>query len=102
MFWYSRPKDKRYRRDFARLELARLKFRFFFSLSDLDVLQNRFCHFKFARSLISKKSRLTKIQTRCLLTLRSRAVYNRFKLSRLQVKKLGASGLIMGLRRGIW
>lgn len=41
--------DKRYRRDFARLELARLKFRFFFSLSDLDVLQNRFCHFKFAR-----------------------------------------------------
>jgi len=102
MFWYSRPYDKKLRRNFSRTELNRLKFMYFFVLPNLSLMQKRYCLLKFNRSSLSKLSFITKIQTRCVITLRSKAVYNKFKLSRLQLKKYGSNGLLMGLRKSMW
>jgi len=68
----------------------------------LTLMQKRFCRLKYNRSHLSKKSLITKIQTRCVLTLRAKSVYNKFKLSRLQLKKYGSNGYLMGVRKSMW
>ena len=40
-----------------------------------------------------------KIRNRCLLTGRSRGVYNYFKLSRIMIKELASKGLLAGVKK---
>jgi small subunit ribosomal protein S14 len=44
----------------------------------------------------------TRVRNRCELTGRSRAVYRKFKLSRIMVRELGNKGLIPGLTKSSW
>ena len=44
----------------------------------------------------------TRVRNRCQLTGRSRAVYRKFKLSRIMVRELGNKGLIPGLTKSSW
>jgi len=41
----------------------------------------------------------TKARNRCVLTGRSRGVYNFFKISRLMIKDLASKGLLPGLKK---
>ena len=41
----------------------------------------------------------SKIRNICIVTGRTRAVFNNYKISRIQLKKLGESGQIPGLRK---
>ncbi len=43
-----------------------------------------------------------RIRNRCELTGRSRAVYRRFKLSRIMLRKLASEGLIPGVTKSSW
>ena len=44
----------------------------------------------------------TRIRNRCELTGRSRAVYRKFRLSRVMLRELGNKGLIPGLTKSSW
>src|ERR1043165_4405389 len=44
----------------------------------------------------------TRIRNRCELTGRSRAVYRKFRLSRIMLRELGNKGLIPGLVKSSW
>ena len=43
-----------------------------------------------------------RLRNRCVLTGRSRAVYKKFKLSRLMFRKLALSGEIIGVKKISW
>ena len=44
----------------------------------------------------------TRIRNRCELTGRSRAVYRKFRLSRIMLREMGNKGLIPGLTKSSW
>ncbi len=44
----------------------------------------------------------TRVKNRCELTGRSRAVYRRFKLSRIALRDLASVGLIPGVTKSSW
>lgn len=45
---------------------------------------------------------LTFVKNRCVLTNRSRAVYRKFKMSRIFFKKYSLKGDIMGVKKASW
>ena len=44
----------------------------------------------------------TRVRNRCELTGRSRAVYRKFRLSRVMLRELGNKGLIPGVTKSSW
>jgi small subunit ribosomal protein S14 len=44
----------------------------------------------------------TRLRNHCALTGRSRAVYQKFKISRLMLRKLALEGKIPGMRKASW
>ena len=40
-----------------------------------------------------------KVRNRCVLTGRSRGIYNYFKISRVMIRQLAAQGLLPGLKK---
>lgn len=44
----------------------------------------------------------TRIKSMCALTGRSRAVYRKFKVSRIMLRKLALEGKIPGMRKASW
>ena len=49
-----------------------------------------------------RNSAETRIRNRCEVTGRSRAVYRKFKMSRIAVRELGNKGLVPGLVKSSW
>ncbi len=49
-----------------------------------------------------KKNSITKIRNRCILTNRARAVYRKFKISRLFFKKYALQGELLGVKKASW
>ena len=48
------------------------------------------------------RARLKRVRNRCELTGRPRAVYRKFKLSRIALRELGSKGQIPGLVKSSW
>ena len=51
---------------------------------------------------IPRNGNPTRIRNRCELTGRSRAVYRKFRLSRIMLREMGNKGLIPGLTKSSW
>ena len=51
---------------------------------------------------LPRNSSPTRVRSRCLLTGRPRAVYRKFKLSRIALRTLASSGLIPGMTKSSW
>ena len=51
---------------------------------------------------IPRNGNPTRIRNRCELTGRTRAVYRKFRLSRIMLRELGNKGLIPGLTKSSW
>jgi small subunit ribosomal protein S14 len=51
---------------------------------------------------IPRNGNPTRVRNRCELTGRSRAVYRKFRLSRVMLRELGNKGLIPGLTKSSW
>ena len=52
--------------------------------------------------LLPRNSSLTRLRNRCVITNRPRAVYKKFKLSRLMFRKLASQGEIPGIKKASW
>ena len=51
---------------------------------------------------IPRNGNPTRVRNRCELTGRSRAVYRKFRLSRIMLREMGNQGLIPGLTKSSW
>jgi ribosomal protein S14 len=51
---------------------------------------------------LPKNSSATRVRNRCVLTGRSRAVYQMFKMSRLCFRELASTGQIPGVKKSSW
>jgi small subunit ribosomal protein S14 len=51
---------------------------------------------------LPRNSSRTRIRNRCEVTGRPRAVYRKFKMSRIALRDLGSKGLIPGLVKSSW
>tara|TARA_B100001142_G_scaffold300436_1_gene325208 strand:+ start:32757 stop:33056 length:300 start_codon:yes stop_codon:yes gene_type:complete len=49
-----------------------------------------------------RNSSVTRVRNRCVLTNRPRAVYKKFKFSRIQLRNLALEGEIPGIRKATW
>lgn len=49
-----------------------------------------------------RKSSISKIKNKCLLSGRNRSVLKKFRLSRMFLKNLGVSGFINGFKKASW
>lgn len=52
--------------------------------------------------LFSRNSSKTRVRNRCTLTNRPRAVYKKFKISRLMFRELSLKGEIPGIKKITW
>lgn len=48
---------------------------------------------------LNKKNSLNKIKNRCILTGRSKSIYSKFSISRIKLREMFFSGLVIGLRK---
>lgn len=51
---------------------------------------------------LPRNSAATRVRSRCQLTGRPRAVYRKFKLSRIALRELASAGLIPGMTKSSW
>lgn len=51
---------------------------------------------------LPRNSSPCRVRSRCLLTGRPRAVYRKFKLSRIALRELASAGLIPGMTKSSW
>jgi small subunit ribosomal protein S14 len=51
---------------------------------------------------LPRNSSPTRIRSRCELTGRPRAVYRKFKLSRIALRELASAGMIPGMTKSSW
>ena len=49
-----------------------------------------------------RDSSIVRIRNRCVLTNRSRAVYRKFKMSRLMLRELALKGYLIGVKKASW
>ena len=49
-----------------------------------------------------RNSSPTRVRNRCEITGRPRAVYRKFKMSRIALRELGSQGVIPGLTKSSW
>jgi ribosomal protein S14 len=96
---YLQIKDKKLRLSFLKIEI-KLKLKKFISINLLTSnfsINNKF----FYLFLKKKKSILSKIVRRCVLTNRSKSIRS-FKVSRIQSKELISFGVIPGYKKAVW
>lgn len=96
---YLQIKDKKLRLSFLKIEI-KLKLKKFISINLLTsnfIINNKF----FYLFLKKKKSILSKIVRRCVLTNRSKSIRS-FKVSRMQSKELISFGVIPGYKKAVW
>jgi small subunit ribosomal protein S14 len=66
----------------------------------LDETERLMARLKMAE--VPRNGNPTRIRNRCELTGRSRAVYRKFRLSRIMLREMGNKGLIPGLTKSSW
>lgn len=51
---------------------------------------------------LPKNGSISRMQTRCLITNRSRSIYKKYKISRLVFRRLALKGELVGVRKSSW
>jgi ribosomal protein S14 len=96
---YLQIKDKKLRLSFLKMEI-KFKLKKFISINLLtsNFSTNNKIFYLFLKK---KKSILSKIVRRCVLTNRSKSIRS-FKVSRIQSKELISFGVIPGYKKAVW
>ena len=85
---YLLRKDKKFRNIVFKIDLLRLQWKAIFHNCNLS-LNERVIAFRSLILLMNRKVS-TRYKTRCIITNRSRGNYRRFKLSRLQFRRMAS------------
>ena len=92
--------DNKKRFYFLRNELKLIKLKSIYNdLSLPKTIRNR-AHLKLAQLInLGKKQ---KIKNRCIISSRGKGVYKKLGISRINLRRLGHQGLILGLSKASW
>nr|YP_009310477.1 ribosomal protein S14 [Pyramimonas parkeae]AOT98962.1 ribosomal protein S14 [Pyramimonas parkeae] len=92
--------DQYRRKLFSKNEVKRLLYKAIAK----DMSLNKKIREKAACKLMSypKNASITRLRNRCIITGRSRGIYQKFKLSRLNFRRLAVKGLIPGIFKASW
>ena len=93
-------KDKNRRNIFSLLEKKKIILNHIINNLTLSLNTRNYAYIQLHN--ISQLSTFTKIKNRCVFSNRSRAIYRKFKLSRIFFKKYALQGLIMGVKKASW
>jgi small subunit ribosomal protein S14 len=85
---YLLRKDKAFRAITLKIDLLRLQYKAVFHNCNL-LINERVLAFRLLTKLLKNRS-TTRYKTRCIITNRSRSNYRRFKLSRLQFRRMAS------------
>lgn len=95
-------KDKKRRQ----IEKTRLYRRFFlkYLLRKKYILNNFTLNYLVQNRLkkLSRDSSPVRISNRCIITGRSRGVYRKFKLSRINIRESALKGILHGIKKSSW
>lgn len=84
----------------AKYELKRLHYRAI--LQDRNLPYSLRSMFTSKLASLPRNSSKTRIRNRCIVTGRSRSVYNQFRVSRIVFRELAWKGLIPGIKKSSW
>ena len=71
-------------------------------IMDRDVSEEERFSAQLKLAAMPRNGSKTRIRNRCEMTGRSRAVYRRFKLSRIALRKMASEGMIPGVTKSSW
>lgn len=93
-------KDKKRRKLFSLYERKRIILDYIHKNTNLPIQVRQDAY----KQLITlpRNSSFVKVRNRCVLTGRSRAVYRKFKISRLMFRQLSLQGNIPGIKKASW
>lgn len=90
-------KDKNRRYSFLILEKKKLILKYIVTNKNLNIATRFFAYQELLN--LSQKNSITIIRNRCVLSNRARAVYRKFKVSRIFFKEYALQGNFMGIRK---
>ncbi|GKV47326.1 hypothetical protein SLEP1_g54236 [Rubroshorea leprosula] len=100
------PSEKRNLRDHKRRLLAakyELRRKLYKSLcSDPDLPSDMRDRHRFKLSKMPRNSSFVRLRNRCIFTGRPRAVYAKFRMSRIVFRSLASQGSLMGIKKASW
>lgn len=94
-------KDYKQRTSFKNSEIVRVYSKAFFFNSNIPSVSRWLYHFKFNEMSLLKNLRVN-YKNYCLITGRSKAIYKKFKMSRIMLRTRASLGLIPGVRKSTW
>nr|YP_001315133.1 ribosomal protein S14 [Chlorokybus atmophyticus]ABO15118.1 ribosomal protein S14 [Chlorokybus atmophyticus] len=96
----SISRDNKRRTLVAQYEYKRIQYKAI--LNDLSIPND--LRYKYALKLakLPRNSSKTRIKNRCILTGRPKAVYKKFRLSRIVFRELASKGLLVGVTKSSW
>jgi len=90
-------KDKNRRISFLELEKKKIILQYIFNNLSLPLSLREDAYKQYVKFIYFNS--ITKIKNRCLLTNRARAVYRKFKMSRIFFKEYALRGELMGVKK---
>lgn len=81
-------------------ELKRLQYKYIIKNKSIDKLTRLENIYKLNK--LNRNTSKVRVNNRCVLTGRSRAVYKLFRLSRIKFRELANEGLIPGVTKASW
>jgi len=93
-------KDKIQRQNFLKMELKNTYNKAVFSNSQISPQGRWLMNLRFTD--LKPEYSSVKIKNYCLFTGRSRAIYKKFKISRIMLREKSPKGLLPGVVRSIW
>ncbi|GAB4845515.1 ribosomal protein S14, S11 [Ancistrocladus abbreviatus] len=69
---------------------------------DPDLPSNMREKHRYKLSKLPRNSSFTRVRNRCIFTGRPRAVYEKFRMSRIVFRSLASQGLLMGVKKASW
>lgn len=95
-------KDKNRRSLFQNLERKFMILKYIVHNQNLSDSVRSFAYSELQKLWIQHTVSITTIRNRCILTNRARAVYRKFKISRLFFKKYALQGILVGVKKASW
>lgn len=92
--------DKRNRQLYIKFEKKKKLLKFFFN--NFFINKNKRYKAFLTFSKLPKKTSLVKINNRCIITNRNRGISRKFRLSRIELKRLILKGVLPGVKLAKW
>lgn len=93
-------KDKNKRTQYSLFEKKKIILKSIVHNTSLNLKTREYAYKKYIS--LPTDSSITKIRNRCVLSNRPRAVYKKFKISRLVLRDLSLQGNLMGIKKASW